>query len=361
VNAIRTELVGNNDEELGKEVLYGEIYGPEHPYGSLNLGDVSDLQSMTIDDLKAFYRRYYTIENITVGLSGGYPEGFAARIGDDLQALPEGERVELEVPPPPEQEGSRAVIVEKETPAVAVSLGFPIALRRGDPDWLAMWLVRSYLGEHRSTNSHLFQRIREARGMNYGDYAYIEYFPRGMFQFEPDTSLGRQQQIFQIWIRPLRTNNDAHFATRAAMYELQKLIDQGMSERDFEETRSYLTKFVSLLTDGQSRQLGYALDSRYYGIGPFADYVRDGLARLTLADVNRVIKENLHTNDVRYVFVARDAGELERRLVEDAPSPVTYDSEKPDALLEEDKAIQAFPLGFESGAVRIVPAKDVFQ
>ena len=34
--------------------------------------------------------------------------------------------------------------------------------------------------------SHLYQRIRELRGMNYGDYAYIEAFPGGMYQFFPD-------------------------------------------------------------------------------------------------------------------------------------------------------------------------------
>src|SRR5690606_37937884 len=114
---------------------------------------------------------------------------------------------------------------------------------------------------------------------------------------QPDTNLGRQQQIFQVWIRPLRSNNDAHFATRVATYELRKLIEGGMSETDFEETRSFLTKFVSLLTDGQSRQLGYAMDSRYYGIdASFADYVREGLSRLTLEDVNRVIRENLRTD-----------------------------------------------------------------
>jgi len=360
VNAIRTGLVGNNDEELGKEVLYAEIYGPDHPYGSLNLGDISDLESLTLDDVKAFYERYYTVNNLTVGLAGGYPDDFPRRIGDDLQALPAGEPVALEVPPAPALEGNRAVIVQKETPAVAVSFGFPIDLRRGDPDWVALWLVRSWLGEHRSNNSHLFQRIRELRGMNYGDYAYIEYFPRGMFQFQPDPNLGRQRQIFQVWIRPLRNVNDAHFATRVALYEIDKLIEQGMSARDFEETRNFLAKFVSLLTDGQSRQLGYALDSRYYGIGPFSEYVREGLAALTLEDVNRVIRENLRTENVQFVFVARDAEDLRRRLVEDTPSPITYDADKPAALLEEDATIAKLPIPFAPEAVRIVPADQVF-
>ena len=121
-----------------------------------------------------------------------------------------------------------------------------------------------------------------------------------------------QQQIFQVWIRPLRDNKDAHFATRAAVYEMDKLITDGMSESDFEATRAYLSKFVSLLTDGQSRNLGYALDSQYYGIQAFPDYVREALSDLTLADVNRVIRDNLRTEDMQFVFVTRDAEDWQK-------------------------------------------------
>jgi len=361
INGIRTDLVGNNDEELGKEFLYWSIYGADHPYGSYNLGSVSDLQSITLDDVKAFYAANYTVGNTTIGLAGGYPDSFAEAVSADLQKLPRGERRGLELPAAPVPDGREAVIIEKETPAVAVSLGFPIELTRGDPDWVALWLARSFFGEHRSSNSHLYKRIRETRGMNYGDYAYIEYFPRGMFQFHPDTNLGRQQQIFQIWLRPLRDNNDAHFATRTAMFELEKLINEGMSESDFETTRAFLSKFVSLLMDGQSRQLGYALDSQYYQTGNFADYVRDGLDRLTLADVNRVIRENLSVEDVQYVFVTADADDLRRRLVSDQGSPIIYDGEKPQALLEEDGVISAINLGIDADKVDIVSGEEVFN
>jgi len=360
-NSIRTDLVGNNDEELGKEYLYESIYAGEHPYGSLNLGHVADIEAMTLDDVKAFYRKYYTVANITVGLSGGYPESFPATISDDLQKLEPGVREALEAPAAPPLKGRSAVIIQKETPAVAVSFGFPIDLKRGDRDWVALWLARSYLGEHRSTNSHLFQRIRETRGMNYGDYAYIEYFPRGMFQFHPDTNLGRQQQIFQIWIRPVRSNNDAQFATRVAMYELEKLINEGMTESDFETTRAYLAKFVSLLTDGQSRQLGYALDSEYYHTEEFSSYVRNALDELTLDNVNRVIRENLNTENVQYVFVAKDAEDLQQRLVSDAASPMTYDADLPQEVLDEDKVIDSIPLGFSADKVRIVKGEEVFD
>ena len=360
-NSIRTDLVGNNDEELGKEYLYESIYGDEHPYGSLNLGHVADIEAITLDDVKTFYRQYYTVANITVGLSGGYPDSFPATISDDLQKLEPGIRALLDAPAAPVLEGRNAVIIQKETPAVAVSFGFPIDLKRGDKDWVALWLARSYFGEHRSTNSHLFQRIRETRGMNYGDYAYIEYFPRGMSRFHPDTNLGRQQQIFQVWIRPVRSNNDAQFATRVATYELEKLITEGISESDFETTRAYLGKFVSLLTDGQSRQLGYALDSQYYQTDEFSNYVRTALNELTLDDVNRVIRENLSTENMQYVFVAKDAEDLRQRLVSDQASPMTYDADLPQDVLDEDKLIESIPLGFSADKVRIVPIDEVFD
>jgi len=358
-NAIRTDLVGNNDEELDKEYLYASIYGDEHPYGSLNLGNTSEIESITLDDVKSFYRRYYTIANITVGLSGGYPESLPTAISDDLQKLDPGVRALLDAPAAPLIEGRQAVLIEKETPGVAVSFGFPIDIKRGDPDWVALWLARSYLGEHRSTNAHLFQRIRETRGMNYGDYAYIEYFPRGMFQFHPSTNLGRQQQIFQVWIRPVRSNNDAHFATRVAVYEVEKLINEGMTESDFEATRQFLGKFVSLLTDGQSRQLGYAMDSQYYQTDEFSNYVRDELNNMTLDDVNRVIRENLNTDNMQYVFITKDAADLSQRLMSDQASPMTYDADLPQDVLDEDKLIDSIPLEFDK--VDVVSAEEVFN
>ncbi|HWP94880.1 MAG TPA: pitrilysin family protein [Gammaproteobacteria bacterium] len=360
INAIRTNLRGNNDEELGKEVLYSFIYGPQHPYGSYSLGALEDLAAITLEDVKAFYATHYTPASLTVGLAGGYDDAFKARVATDMARLPASSGLAVALPAPAAFKGRHALIVRKDTQPVAVSFGFPIAVRRGDPDWVALWLVRSYLGEHRSSTAHLYQRIREARGMNYGDYAYIEYFPRGMFQFMPDANLARRQHVFEIWLRPLRNNNDAVFATRVALYELEKLVREGMRREDFEATRNYLDKFVAQMVSTQSLQLGYALDSRWYGIPPFVQYVREGLAKLTLEDVNRVIRTHLKLDDIKFVFVSRDAEDLRKRLVSDMPSPIAYEVQQPEALLAEDRIIEKLPLGFAAESVRIVPLEEIF-
>src|SRR4029453_12267553 len=142
---------------------------------------------------------------------------------------------------------------EKDTRATAISLGHPVAVTRSSPDFAALWVARTWLGEHRASVSHLYQRIREVRGMNYGDYAYIEAFPRGMFQFFPDANLARRAQIFEVWIRPVAPET-AHMALRIAVNELQKMIRDGLSQEDFEGTRNYLLKNVYLLTATQDNQ-----------------------------------------------------------------------------------------------------------
>jgi zinc protease len=359
INAIRTNLRGNDDEELGKEVLYQFIYGPAHPYGTLNLGDVSDLERMTLDDVRAFYNEQLTQANLTLGLAGGYSDTWAGDFKRALTRLPAGTKRTFTLPTPPAIEGREALIVQKETSSVAVSMGIPVEVKRGDKDWLALWLARSWLGEHRQ-GGQLFQRIREQRGMNYGDYAYIEYFPRGGSRFFPDTNLGRQQQIFQVWIRPLRDNNDAVFATRVALFELDALIKDGMTAAEFQAQRDYLLKFVAQLAKTQSQRLGYALDSRYYRMGDFASYARSGLAKLSLADVNRAIRKHLQTRNAKFVFVTKDSADLTRRLTSDAPSPIKYPTAKPE-LAAEDKIIEKLPLKFVPAKVRTLSAAEVFE
>ena len=359
INEVRVSLRGNNDEELGKEVLYEVVY-QDHPYGTLTRGHVADLEAITLDDVRQFYADHYTQANLTLGLAGGYPDAFLETVMGDLAALPEGTPTAYDLPQPGPIDGLEVTIVDKNTRATAISMGFPIDVTRASDDFAALWLARSYFGEHRSSNSYLYQRIRETRGMNYGDYAYIEYFPNGMFQFHPDANLGRQQQLFQIWIRPVRPEQ-AHFATRVALYELEKLIEEGMTEADFEATRNYLLKFVNVLTASQDRQLGYALDSEYYGIPGFTDYIKTELEGLTVEDVNRAIRTHLQRDDMHLVFIAPNAEELRDQLVSDAPSPITYDAPKPDALLDEDAVIERYPLGIQAEKVTILPVEEVFE
>jgi len=359
INFLKVSLRGGNDEELGKEALYLDIYGA-HPYGHQNVGRVSALESITLDDVRAFYKAHYAQDNLRIGLAGGYPTDFPARVERDFGVLPAMAAARPELPAPKLDPGWRVRILTRETRSTAISFGFPISVTRSDKDWPALALVASWLGQHRSSNSHLYQRLREARGLNYGDYAYIEYFPRGMFRTEPEANLGRRQQIFQIWIRPVEPQN-AMFALRAAKFELDALVRDGLTAEQFEASRRFLVKNASLLTQTQDSRLGYALDSAYYGTPEYVPAMREALAKLTLGDVNAAIKKYLSSPAVRVVVVTKDGEGLRSQLVSGSPSPIVYNSPKPKALMDEDALIERYPIPVTAADVTITPADKIFE
>jgi zinc protease len=315
---------------------------------------------MTVTDLQAFHRQHYTQANLIIGLAGGYPAGFAVRVKKDFAALPAGPADRFNFPRPAAPTHNQATLIEKDTRSVAWSLGFPIDLKRGDLDFAALLVAQSWLGQHRDSGGRLYNRMRELRGLNYGDYAYIEYFPNGMFQFEPDPNIARHQQVFQIWIRPVEQPN-AVFALRLAMFELDKLVQGGISQADFEKTRSFLSKYVNILTKTKSAELGYAIDSAYYGMPAYNEYLKASLAKLTVADVNRAVKKYLHSDRLQIAGVAKDAAAIKAALTGAAPTPMHYNSPKPQDILDEDKVVESWPIGLKPEDVKIVAVSTLFE
>ena len=201
---------------------------------------MAGIEAITLDDVKDFVRRAYTRARPDASAWPATCPPTSSRGCSATLAAP-ARRPRACPRRPASWRGSRkgieVEIVQKETRATAISFGHPIEVTRSHPDFAALCLARAWLGEHRSSMSHLYQRIREVRGMNYGDYAYIEAFPRGMFQFFPDPNMARRAQIFEVWIRPVVPEN-AHMALRIAVHELDKLVAERPEPRQTSRPRA---------------------------------------------------------------------------------------------------------------------------
>ncbi|MBN1237466.1 MAG: insulinase family protein [Gammaproteobacteria bacterium] len=360
LNFIRNELRYSSDEELGKAALHELVFRGTR-YAHPPEGTVAGLESITLEDVRRFYERHYTAARMRFGVGGGFDRQVVDALAASRAQLPQGDAGEAPGIAAPPIDGREVLLVDKPGADASISFGFPLSVSRGERDFYALAIANSWFGEHRNQASHLFQVIREARGLNYGNYSYIEAFPEGGERQMPPVNVPRRQQLFEVWIRTL-PNEQAHFALRAAMRELERLVDRGMSAAEFELTRSFLKKYVLHFADTTARRLGYAVDDRFYGLTEEGHLERFSriLDELTVEDVNAAIRRHLQYRDLKIAIVTGEAAAVAEALAADAPSPIEYATPKPQSILEEDREIASHPLGIDAEDIEIVPVDRVF-
>lgn len=358
----------NRDEELSRELLYWMAYEGT-PYAHPEEGYVRSVNSITLDDVRAFYDEFYVRDNMVVGVGGGFPDGFVQRVRTDFDTRPAGEVVAVPGPELVRPDRVKILIVEKETDATAISMGFPTALDRKHPDFYAMKLVNSWFGEHRSSFSHLYQVIRERRGMNYGDYSYIEPFPNAFTTQNRPVNASRRSNLFEIWIRPISLTEPGNlhqrtlFATRAAWRELDRLVDDGLPQDQIDRTRRFLHDFSLNYGSTVARRLAYRVDDAFFGLGEngYLASIRPGLAALDKESVDQAIREHLGSDGMYVVFITADAQALKELILSGEATYIEYAGEQPPELLAEDEEIANHPIAVAAEDIVIMDIAEVFE
>jgi zinc protease len=360
VNYIDNTLRYSSDEELGNEALTAAAFAGTR-YAHPIEGTIAGLTAITLADVKAFYAARFIQSTLTLGIGGGYEASLPSRLERALAMLPPGVSTAPPAIEPQILAGRRVVLIEKPDADTSISFGFPPALVRGEREFYALWLANSWLGEHRHSASRLYQIIREARGLNYGDYSYIEAFPgRGELQMPP-VNVPRRRHLFEVWIRTL-PNDQAIFALRAALRELDRLVAHGLTAEQFELTRKFLKKYSTHFAPTTAARLGYAIDDAFYGINDDGHLARFSqmMDELSLTEVNAAISRHLQTDKLIFAIVTGDADGVARTLTSGAATPIRYPNSMPNKILTEDKEIAAYPLRIDAAAIERWPVATVF-
>jgi zinc protease len=177
----------------------------------------------------------------------------------------------------------------------------------------------------------------------------------------PTPNHARRQQLFEIWLRPVR-HEHRHFALRAALRELRMAVDSGMTQEQLDLTKRFLDTYVRHYVKTASDRLGYAMDSRFYGMrGDYLDVLRKRLRRVSLEEVNTAIRKYLQPANMKIAVVTKGARAFADSLVTEAPSPVIYDAPKSMEIIEEDAFIQVYPLAVRREHIRIVSVGQLFR
>jgi zinc protease len=359
LDAITKTLRGNDDEDLGKQALATMLYRG-HRYGYPTAGTVAGLSAITLDDVKRFYAQHFTRERLILGVAGGYPEAFPEAYAARLAGLPAVGKPRAKLAPPPAREGMEFLLVEKPAHGSAISIGHAIDVTRADDDFYPLAVAASYLGEHRTFTGILMLSMRQKRGLNYGDYAYVENFIQDGWSTFPQPNMPLRQQHFEIWLRPVPPAS-AGFAIREAIYETDKLIREGIPAAGFEATRAFLLNYINLWAQDGSRRLGYAIDAAIYGKDVIAE-LKARLPKMTKEDVDRAVRKHLSTKKLAVAVVGDGLKALAEALSAGKPTPLVYDTkDTPADVVQEDKIIEAYPLPVSASRLKIVSANSLFE
>src|SRR5688572_3924963 len=279
LNYVNEVIRASSDEEYSKMGLEDLLFRGTN-YQHMVDGTTSGIEKITLKDVKDHFYRMYTTQNLIIGIAGNYTgtlpgkikklfsKKFPSQPGTVLQPgkanMPQGIEVEI--------------ISKKEALGSAIFTGFPLPITRKDNEFAALMIANSWLGEHRKSYSRLYQKIREQRSMNYGDYTYIEWYNNGGGNMLSVPGVPRSSNYFSIWIRPVQTAEGlkkqytelssipighAHFALRMALREMKAMVANGMTQEDFELTRDFLRSYMKLYIQTPSNQLSFSMDSSF--------------------------------------------------------------------------------------------------
>jgi zinc protease len=91
----RRQNYENRPYGLAPMALLAALYPPDHPYHWTTIGEIADLQAVRLDEVRAFFRRYYHPANASIAIAGDIDTaGTLALVDQYFGEIEAGERVE---------------------------------------------------------------------------------------------------------------------------------------------------------------------------------------------------------------------------------------------------------------------------
>jgi zinc protease len=267
------------------------LFFPDHPYGRPSRGTVDSVAALAVGDLRGFVAGRLGRDNLVLGVVGDIaPDELARLLDETFLALP-AEAVPVEVAEVQPAGAGEVVVVEKDIPQSVVALGHA-AIKRDDPDYYAAYVVNYILGGG-GFASRLYAEVREKRGLAYSVYSYLNPLDHaGLVVGGVATQNGRVAESLAL--------------IRA---EWRRMAEQGPSEEELRDAKTYLTGSFPLRFSSSGRVAGMLIGMQLEDLG--IDYLdrRNGfIEAVTIEDARRVARRIYRPDDLTIVVVGRPDG-----------------------------------------------------
>ena len=223
------------------EVAFGD-----HAYGRQGNGTLESVPKIDVADMKDYVRRVLAKDTLRVAVVGDIdPVALGQLLDKTFGGLPPKASLtsvaDIEAAKPPQR-----AFIPLDVPQTVVTFGGP-GIKRDDPNFMAAYVVNHILGGG-GLSSRLYKEVREKRGLAYSVYESLLWMDHSA-----------------LFIGNTATRADrAGETVDAVNEEIRRMAEEGPTQQELDEAKSYLKGSQMLALDTSSKLasalLQYQLD-----------------------------------------------------------------------------------------------------
>jgi zinc protease len=223
------------------EVAFGD-----HPYGRQANGTLESVPKIDVADLREYVRRVLAKDTLRIAVVGDVdPATLGQLLDKTFGGLPAKASLtpvaDVEAAKPPQR-----TFISLDVPQTVVTFGGP-GFKRNDPNFMAAYVVNHILGGG-GLSSRLYHEVREKRGLAYSVYESLLWMDHSA-----------------VFVGNTGTRADrAGETVDAITAEVRRIAEDGPSQKELDEAKSYLKGSQMLALDTSSKLasalLQYQLD-----------------------------------------------------------------------------------------------------
>lgn len=269
-------------EEFNQRYLnqpYGDVWHKlralaynKHPYQWPTIGkDISHIENATLEQVKAFFNRYYVPNNAVLVIAGGINTNKAFDLaGKWFGPIPEGEAISRQIADEPEQTTARKLDVYEDVPANAYYKVFHMPARSSSR-YHAADLVSDVLG--RGKSSRLYLRLVEEKKM----FSEINAYLTG--SIDPGLLTISGKLLDHVSFKEVEDEVTGI---------LDKLINQKIEEKELEKVKN---QALSSLSFSEVQVLNRAMNLAYFSLLGDPNLVNKEEEKIKSVSTNDIINE----------------------------------------------------------------------
>lgn len=269
---------------------FNEMTWGNHPYGSESNGTAQSVKALIRDDIVAAHQAVFARDRLYVAAVGDISAGELGLLLDELLGdipatgapLPEHADFQLQ--------GGISVIAFDSPQSVA--LFGHVGITRDDPDFIPAYILNEVFGGS-GLDSRLMVEVREKRGLTYGIGTYLSPMDYG-----------------ELVIGQVRSDNSRMAESiKVIRQEWAKIAAFGLTEKELEDAKTYLTGAYALRFDGNAPIARIMVGMQMTGLA--VDYIatrNDLVNAVTLEDIQRVAARIYQPENLHFVVVGQPDG-----------------------------------------------------